>query len=321
MKFFVILLLLSFTESISQDNIKANQKPHEPMYKLLVKFPVNVSHKYIYTEESKITRIYSNNKTVDFNRELTYHFSLRAPSAKNKEGFQLIEVSVDSMVYKFTTKDTTYYFNDQSEVLRPPKVDDFQNKFVPLGLNFNMTISPYYEVAKIAGDMLLEKRNYVSDPKTGPSDKLVKATWVNGLDDYSLMNIFDIVKGFPPIQKVDIDSTWTKDILTEIEGSRIIDSVEFKLENFNIKFYTITGKTKGAKAIPSIVRLNGLSQLIDFTDAEGSTDYKIKLYPGGNIQEIEMLQNYNLTYRVLNDYIQQKVETKKYWKLDKMYNW
>ena len=315
-----LAMFLPFT-GISQSSENSPEKPHEPMYKILTKFPVNVSNKYVYKENSKIQRIFSNNTTQNFDRELTYHFSLRAPSAIDKEGFQLIEVSVDSMEYKFTNKDTTFYYNDQRDDMRPPKVDDYQIKMVPLGLNFQMTYSPYYEVAKVDGDMLIDKRNYVTEEKTAPTDEMIKATWVNGLQDESLKNLFDVIKGIPPIQKVDIDSTWTREIPSELEGSRFVDSVEFTLANFNIQSFIIKGVSKGILPKESMVRMFGLSQLIDFTNATGSSEYLIKIHPRGSVTQMDINQNYELVYQVANDFIKQKVETKKTWILEKMYNW
>jgi hypothetical protein len=322
-KIIVYLALFVFVPLtiLSQEAEKSAAVPHEPMYKILTRFPVNVSNKYVYKEHSKITRIFSNNNTLDFSRELTYHFSLRAPSPIDKSGFQLIEVSVDSMEYKFTNKDTTIIYNDQRDDLRPPKIDDFQIKFVPIGTDFQMTYSPYQEVAKVGGEMLLEKRKYVSDPKTAPSDELLKATWVNGLQDESLLNVFDVVKGFPPQHKVDIDSTWMKAIICEVEGSRFIDSVEFKLTNFNIQSFTIEGSSKALIPIPHLQRVFGLSQLIDFTNVTGENKYTIKMHPRGSVNQIDVDQNIELTYQVADDFIKQKVETKKSWFLEKMYNW
>lgn len=306
---------------LSQDKPQKTEKPHEPMYKILVRFPVNVSKKYMYKENSKITRIFSNSKTQEFSRELTYHFSLRAPSAVDKDGFQLVEVSVDSLEYKYTNKDTTIYYFDQRDDLRPPKLDDYNIRMVPMGLNFQMTYSPYQEVAKVDGDMLSEKRKYLTDPATAPQDELNKNTWTNGLQDESLLNLFDVIKGFPPNHKVDIDSTWDKALMCEIEGSRFIDSVTFKLADFNIQNYTFTGVSKKIMPIEGIVRLFGLSQLIDFTNVEGKSEYLIKMHPRGSINQFDANYEIELTYQVANDFIKQKVETKKSWILDKMYKW
>lgn len=311
---------LVFSSSLPS-NAQGAEKPHEPMYKILAKFPVNVSNKYVFKEESKITRIYSNGTSKDYRRELVYHFSLRAPSAVNKEGFQLIEATVDSLEYKFTSPDTTIYFNDQRDDLRPPKLDDYNNKMVVLGLDFQMTYSPYQEVAKFGGEMLLEKRNYLTDPKTAPQDELNKATWVNGLEDESLLNYFDVVKGITPMHRVDIDSSWDKAFIVDLEGGRFIDSVTFTLTNFNIQNYTIKGISKGFTPKEKLVRLFGLSQLIDYTNAEGSSEYTIKMHPKGSVTEINAKYNAILTYQVANDYIQQKVETNRTWTLEKMYNW
>lgn len=317
----VFILWISATNLFAQDSPQNIDKSEALTYKILARFPVNVSLKYIYKEDSKITRVFSNGKSKDFNRLLTYHFSLRAPSAVDKQGFQLIEVSVDSLEYSFTSPDTTIYYNSQADDLRPPKLDDYLNRMVPLGLNFDMTYSPYQEVAKIGGEMLIQKRDYLTDKKTAPTDEMNKATWVNGLQDESLMNLFDVVKGFPPSYKVSIDSTWDKEILCELEGSKFIDSVKFSLTDFNIQRFTIKGVSTRIQSVDQLVRLFGLPQLIDYTKAKGTSEYLIKMHPRGSINQIDANYKVTQTYQVANDFIEQNVDCKKTWILDKMLNW
>ncbi|MDX9790869.1 MAG: DUF6263 family protein [Candidatus Kapaibacterium sp.] len=322
----VVIVLFStfliYGMSHAQEAVSGMDNNQEtPLYRISSRFPVNVSKKYIFTEHTKIKRKFSNGKTQDFSRELTYHFSLRAPDPLSKDGFQNVEVSVDSIEYKFTDADTTIYFNDQRDDLRPPKLEDYQIKVVPLGLNFSYTLSPYYNVAKVGGDMLIQKRDYVSNPKTAPSDELHKSTWVNGLQDESLMNYFDVVKGFPPMNKVGIDSTWSKAIPVEIEGSRFIDSVTFKLDKFNIKQFSISGNSEKMSLQHGLVRIFGLSQLIDFENVTGKSQYTVKMHPKGTVDEFTANYQLEMTYQVANDYIQQEIECNRKWYLEKLYNW
>jgi hypothetical protein len=319
--FFGILVhYTSFTQETKEAQ-KVSKQSDEILYKILARFPVNVSNKYVYKETSKITRILSNGNSQNFDRELTYHFSMVAPSPVNKDGFQEIDVSVDSMQYKFTNKDTVIYFNDQNDDSRPPKIDDYQIKMVPLGLNFQLTYSPYQEVAKVGGDMLLEKRTYISNPETAPSDELIKQTWVAGLKDEALMSLFDVVKGIPPLQKIAIDTAWSKQVLSNVEGCNFIDSVEFKLTNFNIQSFIIKGTSKSFRPFPEQIRLFGLTQLVDFVDVKGNSEYNIKMHPRGSVNQIDIKYNLEMKYDVGKDIVIQKVETNKSWFLEKMYNW
>ncbi len=325
LKIIIVVLFFSFNYcfifSQNDESQRKSELSDEILYKILPRIPVNVAHKYIYTEKSKIARELSSGNTQNFERELTYHFTMVAPSPLDNNGFQTVEISVDSIDYKFKNKDTTIYFNDQRDDLRMPKLDDYQIKMVPLGLNFQLTFSPYHDIAKVGGDILIEKRDYITSPNTAPSDEMVKFTWLNGLKDESLITIFDVIKGIPPIEKVAIDSIWSKQIISNVEDGIFVDSVDFKLINFNIQSFTIKGQSKNFKAIPDKVRLFSINQLVDLVDIKGKSDYTIKMHPRGSINQLNIKYNVEEHYKIENDILIQKIETEKNWFLEKMYNW
>lgn len=313
----ILSINIAFTQSQ-----KTSKVDDDLLYRVAVKFPSNVSHKYIYNEKSKIKRVFGNGGEQAFERDLTYHYSLINATLPDKDGFHILELSVDSLDYTFKTKDTTIYFNDQRDDLRMPKIDDFKIRFVPVGLNFNFTYSPYMDVARVGGDILAEKRNYITDVKTAPSDDLLRHVWVSGLKDENLIAIFDAIKGFTPSKRVGIDSSWKKTILQEIDGCKFIDSVDFKLSKFNIQNFTITGKSHGISAINELVKLFDIPQLLELVDIENpSTEYTIKLHPRGTVNLVEVKMIADLKLKVSNEIVTQKMETTKTWTLDKMYNW
>lgn len=181
MKFSMLLTILGlffFTYFLNAQQ-KASPDKEAITYTIKANFPVNVSHKYVFTEKSKITREFSDGSSSVFNRELKYYFSLRAPNETSKDGFTLVAVSVDSLEYKFDDGQNTVFFHSQADDMRMPGSDDYRIQVIPLGMSYYVTYSPYHEIVKMEGERLEEQREYLINPQTGPSDSLVKKHMAN----------------------------------------------------------------------------------------------------------------------------------------------
>jgi hypothetical protein len=318
----IIIIFMPLFNVFSQEKSVENKNTSDPItYTIKAKFPVNILHVYTYTDSTKIIRIFSDSTKQEFHRVIKYYFTLRAPDTIDKDGFTTVIASVDSLVYSFKNKDTSYYYNTQSENIRPPKSNDYLLNMVPLGLDFEMTYSPYQEVAKVWSEILDNKRKYVTDPSTAPSDSDIKFIWNDRLSDIPLLSCFDIVKGILPNMKTYIDSTWNDEIVLDIEGAAIKDSVMFKLSSFNIKNYIIDGTVKSINYNNKFTRLFDIGTLAEVISINGKGDYKIKVQPRGTITELLINHDLNVQYKIQNDILTQKIITKKQWKLEGMYSW
>jgi hypothetical protein len=325
MKMFFILILISLISSsniFSQEKSVDNKKSNDPIsYTIKSKFPVNVQHVYSYTDSTKITRIFSDSTKQEFQRVMKYYFTLRAPNVTDKDGFTIVIVSVDSLEYWFKNKDTSFYYNSQADDMRPPKSNDYTLNLVPLGLDFEMTYSPYQEVAKVWSENLENKRKYVTDTKTAPTDADVRFNWTDRLSDTPLLSCFDVVKGILPNMKTYMDSTWNDEIVLDIEGATIKDSVQFKLSSFNIKNYIIDGTVKSINPVNKKTRLFDIGALAEVVSTNGKGDYKIKVQPKGTISELLINHELDIKYQIQNDFLTQKISTNKHWKLEGMFRW
>ncbi|MCO5251522.1 MAG: hypothetical protein M9949_08890 [Candidatus Kapabacteria bacterium] len=320
--FFAILIL---TVLIGSESLYSQEKASpgtEPMtYTVRVNFPVNVHHTYTFTEISKITRNFSDGTSKKFDRELTYHFGLRAPNEASKDGFNQIEVSVDSLEYKFSDGDTTIVFNSQADDMRMPGIDDYKIASIPLGMTYKITYSPYNEIVNVEGDRLEAQREYLTNPKTGPSDSLVKNTWLIGLSDGILNNYFDIVKSIPPTFKAAKDTSWTKAFTVSIENSQFIDSAKFTLSQITPKNYVIVGQSEKFTPQASNVRMFDILRLLKLSDVTGTANYTMMLHPRGTVNEFKAVYKLDFTYPLLSEDFKQTIETTRHWKLENMYMW
>lgn len=320
-KLILITLILSINIGFAQEKGASNNKEDDAVkYTLRSFFPVNVQHVYELTDTTKITRKFSDSTTKDYTRIVKLYFSVSAPSAPNKEKFQEVTVSVDSLEYRMKTADGEIFYHSQADDLRMPKIDDYLNFMVPLGLEFDFVYSPYQEAGNIQGSMYNGKLKMLGDSLTKPSDTIQLFTWYERLSKTSLSTYFDIVKGLYPNKRVAVDSNWTKNIVYDIEGATINDSVQFTLKSFNIKSFIINGSTIAAKSEANDrAVLTSIRNIMDVVNVKGGSDYYIRLQAKGILEELRINSLYEIEYNLKNDLIIQNVDTKRNWKLLGMY--
>ncbi len=318
-----IIFLLVFQVNVplfSQEKAAAIDKSDKVLYTLKSNFPVNVQNVYEYTDTSKITRTFSDSTVQKFTRILKYYFSLWAPSSPTSENQLSVLCSVDSLEYTLIGRDTTIFFNSQADDLRPPKHEDYQILMCPLGLEFEMIYSPYRDVAYLTGDNYKEKLYLLNDSTKSPSDSLIKFTWLDRFSKIPLLTYFDIVKGIYPAGKVFIDSTWQKGITMDVEGTSVVDSINFTLKSFNIKNFIIEGKSSNVSILSGdSARLFNIRTLANPQSVSGTSSYKIKLQPKGTLDELFINSDYTINYNVFRDIVIQKIVSSKSWKLVGMF--
>lgn len=320
-KFLIIFLLLSLSFAYSQEKGGSGKNEDDAVkYTLKSSFPVNVQHVYELIDTSKFVRQFSDSTKKTYTRILKYYFSVWAPSSPNKEKIQEVSVSVDSLEYKLITADGEIFYNSQADDLRPPKIDDYLNSMIPLGLEFDLVYSPYQEAGDIAGSVYKSKVAMLQDPKTTPSDSIYAFIWNDRMSKSALTNSFDIVKAFYPLNKIAVDSSWIKNISYEIEGASIIDSVKFTLKSFNIKTFIIEGTTLKAKSIENDKAiLPSIRNILNIKDIDGVSTYYLRLQPKGTLEELRINSNFNVFYQLKDEVIAQKINSSRTWKLLGMY--
>lgn len=306
---FLVIFMYAFT-LLSQDEVEK--------YKIFSSFPVNVTHKYDFTENTTVKRTYSDSSQIEYSKIVVYHMSLMAPNAP-KDGFQPLEISIDSLKYKFKDDKYDIDYNSQSNVDVPPfNVFDYEKTSVLLGKEYEFDYNPYYEIIDVKGDRLAEQLYRLNDPKKGMRDPLRKYVWLDQLSNEHLEFASDLRKGLFPPFRAQMDTTWKTTSYLELEGIALTDSLEMTLTDFDIKNFTIVGKSFDIKTIDKDVVLHTIKDRSQVLSADGNIDYLLKVSPRGNINYLQIDIDLNVKLKNVNEIYNQHYITTYTWELDKM---
>jgi hypothetical protein len=260
---------------LSQEKGAGKRTTLPPAYSLKAYFKTQVYYNYVLYDTSKVKRIYADSSTKEYQRIITYYLTLMQPDSP-KEGFSRVEVSIDSLKYKFIDGEKVYEFSDidraTPDIL---KFDDFLTYSVPMSLNFEIIYSPYGETAKIQGERLEEKRKYVEQLKPTIPDSIWYYNWTDGLSDQRLKQIGEVIKLSYPLSPVYRDSFWLSPIELQIDGINIVDTLELKATGFFNNKYTIVGEFKNPTSIWKKTKFYGIKSLslpYIITGANGSIE-------------------------------------------------
>lgn len=314
-----LLPLVSFAQA-SKGSAEREKGSTAGLYKLNVKFMTNVYHKYIFTEESKITRTSSDNKTVTFDRKVIYHFNLRQNSLP-VNGFNEVNVLLDSLEYYLSEDGVQKYaYNSQDEEADTPYGNlDYMNYGIPLGKDFAMNYSPYNEVADIKGEILGEFKSRLNHPEDGIKDEKMNYMWNRYLGNDYLIFLSDVMKNMIPEAPVDRDSTWRRVCKIYVDGVKYIDTIDVALTDFNPRQYVLKAdldKLIGKEEPVNIIGFNELSQI---TAPKGKGTITMTVSPRGQVNLAEIESETEFKFKIEKIEYKQKTQTKYTWKLDKMF--
>lgn len=316
------IFVFAFISAFSQESFNSNDEEEEikeaPRYKITANYPLLIVHKYILDLNSEVERTYSDSTKLKYTRDIRYFISFYAPEKPN-DGIQSIRVSLDSMIYKFDGAGKSIDYFTQDEEAGPPfSHSDYERSSVPLGIQYEITYSPYNEVIKVSGDKLERKINYLTDEKTGIRDSIRRAYWTRGLDQFHLSFIGNIHKSILPDYSVGIDSTWKKTADVELEHVRYRDSVEFKLKDFTVQNYIIEGKTFDIAHEQDPTLIYDIPKFVEITETEGEGNYKFKISPRGIVNEAQIEYDVKLKGNIVRDEFIQTIKQKMTWQLQTM---
>lgn len=328
MRFFFLVLLLSTINLFSQqkggvykDNSMEVQE--EITYKVVSKFPVNILHGYTLNIISDVVRTYSDESKYFYNRNVNYDISLKAVDMP-KEGKQFIYVMVDSMNYEFKdAKGIDIKYNSMDFNATPPlKHIDYENHAIPLGLEWEMVYSPYYDVIDITGKKIDYKRDYINDSKLGIKDSIKLFRWNQGLSNEYLNFIADVHKGLIPDSRVSEDTTWADFVFFNLEGIKFRDSVEVHFDEYTVANYILKASSKEILPADEKVILIGIDkEFCEVLEVKGNADYVLKINPYGTLNE--MLINYDIEAKIKinKEVFTQNIKTTLSWTLNGMWKW
>ncbi len=324
LKLAVLMLLCSniFILYAQSDAVKGGEKKSEKIeYKISPIYNVNTSYKYVFSENSIITRVLSDSSSTTYKRNLDYYTTLRAPSAPKDNIVNLI-CGIDSMKYEYIDGVVSVKYDSQDEDAGPPfKYFDFERNMIILSKEFDLTISSYNEPTNLKSEQINDILTQIHDPLLGIKDTLKRFSWDKALSIDNLKFYADVNKGITPDNKIAIDSTWIDLVHLIIDGVVVKDSVLFKLESYNTKSYSIVGKSLKIKPIPSLARFQGIGRLCNIVGGDGQADYKMQITNRGVVDLLEINAEVKLIGMIGKDEFTQKVHSNFKWKLEKMYKW
>lgn len=319
--FFVLIfvfLILNRNELFSQDGAKKSEEP--PAYQLKFIPPQTIRHVYKMHDSTVVTRIFSDNSTKKYTREVSYYFNFVMPNPP-KDGFMTFEVSIDSLKYKFTEGEAVFEFDSQADNPGALTFEDLVTTIVPLGNEFNLTYSPYGEVAKIDGERLDFLIDYIKQQKNNPmSDAIINFSWEEGISLDRLKFLADVKKILLPAEPIQIDSIWKTPIDLQLDYINFFDTLSTKITKFKDGFFHITGVSKNIRAKNKPAKLYGIkTQLIEVADTKGEGSFELILHSRGFVSKAEANYNLEIGSYIKKEYFKQKIETKTTWELLKQF--
>lgn len=164
MRQIVLVVLFAITVAHAQEGVRGEQTPAPEKPKetvaLYLRFPVGRLFDYVYTDTTTVHRIYSDSSTLDYTRTVTYYLSLEAIEGP-RDGLTSVQVTVDSLEYSFSSGGNTLSYKPRGQM--PLQFPDFVAAVVPLNRQYLLYYSPYWDAAKVEGEMLDWLRTYI-DP-------------------------------------------------------------------------------------------------------------------------------------------------------------
>ncbi len=290
------------------------------LYKLNAKFMLNVFHKYILTEESKITRTSSDEKTVTYNRKVVYHLNLKQNSLP-ENGFNEVKLLLDSLEYYLSEdgEQKVAYNSQDDEANTPYNVLDYMNYGIPLGKECNINYSPYNDVADIKGEVLDEFRARLDHPEDGLQDPDAKYIWKRYLSNSYLAFLGDVMKNTIPGIPIDRDSTWKGICSFYVDGVQYFDTMNVALKDFNPREFVVSAELDSLIGVAEPVNVLGFNEIVQIYNPKGRGIITVHGSPRGQINLTEIEAETEFYFKIDKTEYKQTTQTKYSWKLDKMF--
>lgn len=298
----IIVCLSFFTNLYGQEKGFQKENKLPPAYMLKAYFKTQIYYNYVLSDTTKVKRVYADSSTLEFQRIVSYYFTIMQPDPP-KDGFSQVEVSIDSINYKFIEGKNVYEFSN-IETSSPSvfNFEDFKTYSIPMSMQFEITYSPYGEVAKIDGERLREKRSYIEKLKASIPDSIWYYNWSDGLSDQRLKQICDVIKLTYPVNPVYRDSIWYSPIELQIDGINVHDTLELRTTGFFNNNYSIIGKFVNPQfqwKKTKFFKVNTLSLPYKLNSANGSVEQIVSA--SGLVQDFRI--NINMDVQVGNPMI------------------
>ncbi|MEI6089457.1 MAG: hypothetical protein WCR42_03305 [bacterium] len=301
---------------------KPNQQAEKLEFQFVNKFPVNIVHQYVFKDSTNVNRMYSDSSMFNYLQNIDYNFSEKAPNRPDDQGNFSLDVSIDSIYFRFNSPNKKAEYNSAWDEGTPPfNIRNFERCSAPMGMEYAMQYSPYDEVTKISGDRLASKLKDLNDPKDGLKDSIRRYVWLGGLNDRNLEFIADVNKNFLPENKVTPDTFWITTVKCRVDDVYFIDTVKMKVKSYTTKMYKLTGESIGRYLEKSPMLVYNMDKFVTPAFISGTSTYSMNLTPKGTIELLEAKYDLNLLLHYKNEPIVHIIKSNQKWILIDRYNY
>ncbi len=311
----VLMLLFIGVDSAAEDG--------KLTYKLIMKYPTNISFKYSYNEQSSVKRTIADEKS-EFKRNSTTFFTLMNTELQNSS-IQKLEIKTDSIVHKIANDSGEVAFTTKGFELEGLRNEDIEQYRLPVSREFSLIVSPYYEVADLKPSVALDLARIKLEKqksKTAPADYYL---WKNSLADERLYHITDIKKINLPLTRIELDTTWESPIEFQIAGVTFYDTVKVKVSDERGAYLFLESEFKADKFLKDPQIIYGFrDKPVIPTESDLNCIFKLTITPQGTIDDATMDVNGKIKFKTMDKEaieIEDTIQSVLKWKLMGRYNW
>ena len=313
--FFICVLFISAGCLFAQENTQSAKASEPVKYLPVHKFPLAVQHVYMFTDTTEVTKTFPDSTRVKYYRELTHFFTV-TQNETSKDGFVTVEVTIDSTRYHLKDGKAEIFWDSQDENAGGVNLQDLMYASVPLGKYFDMTYSPYGEIAKISGEKMDAYFDYLNKNSSGFKDEVLKYLWFEGASIKRLANITDVIKIVFPDIKMGIDSIWKTPFNMQLDFINITDTLDARITDVTSGEITIDALSKSVDVLNGKYIFYGVkNMLLPVTKSSGGGTYRLTMSPRGAMKKAIANFDVNLQVPVQKDIFSINIKSSVHWVL------
>lgn len=313
----VVTLLVGNSLLIAQKQGDAASSPSGGrLYRLESIYTAGIAQNYEFTESSNVVRTHSDGSVKKYSRMVTDFITIRTIESMN--GIAKIVVTLDSLLYHFSSDAMAVDYNSQVDVV-PKPFADLTPYLGPLNRTFTLTMNSYGEVTSLEGEDIDFWRDYLKE-NSPDLDSVTALLWEQSLSNINLKQMGDIQKRIIPGLKVGIDSTWKHSLELRINGVHYTSEVASKFAQNTGGLYVITTNDT-LRAKPQIIRTYGIPEVSHLLSGWAAINGELTLRNTGVVEELVLKTKAWYQAKVAMETYVEDINTTYTWKLIGQYQW
>ncbi len=310
----IVLCAAGATLTVAQRTGIAAAAPLQ--YRLQASYRAGIAQNYAVTETTNAVRTHSDGSKKTYTRAVTYMMTVRCIESLN--GTSTLAVNIDSLKYAFTAEGGQITYDSQNDIT-PKSFGDLNNYMGPMNRTFEITVGPYGEITKLAGEQVDYWRGYLKESASS-MDSVTALIWNQSLEPENLLHYGDLQKRVVPGLRVYIDSAYGHQFTVRTDGVVYSGSARSKLTEYASGFYTISTKdTIPANAQP--IHVFGVPYISRLKDGKAAIDHTVTITSQGTINAISSKVDAWFRAAAENEEYTQAVTSTTEWKLVGQYQW